>query len=1273
MKNLFCFISSTFEDMQQERDNLKKIIIPTINEKIIRAGYNLECIDLRWGIDTSNMSVSESSKKVLTACFNEIKKSKPYLIVFIGEKYGWIPNAKDISEALYSYGLDSKKFNNKSVTQMEIEFAEEYYQDHSKLIFCFRKQINYDDNSIIEDKFVAKATEKEALDKLKRNIKEKYPNQCLEYSAVWDNENNCIRLEEKFNQKIIDKIIENLAIEENANNQNQYIITNNQFEAIIEKNVSFFEGRKKEIKAILNFIDNSKHKMLLIKGESGIGKSYLLSKVIKELEEKNFYVLKFFCGINSDTLTITNMIEYFSYQIDGKNIIGNNLNEKLTNYFKKINALATTNNVCIIIDAIDQLNSKTPILQFLNTFSYAKNIKIIVSSTIDYKNLKRLTYFDREELLLDKLTIEDAKQVFNKFFLGSKKENLINIENYLFFNNKNELVTSPIYLSLMIQKFNNLSSKDFNRIYQIKEENKVSFDQALEEYLISMINESNVSIETELDNFKKTIVKEIKHADIFFDTIAVSLNGVSSEEMEYIFKELGITYYPVDFANFLKYIINFVSEYSDGYWRFNHKFVQNHYKQKVLKTTSYQKYVSIMAKYFTKKQQLTGQIYYLIESKNYKELFELVTINYRNKKFYNSFTNFVTIDNCYEIFNSLQTYDKDNLCIRFLYRLIYGNYFSYEIAKKTSNIFIPLYCATDKALRAYRYNLNVTLAYSAYNHQKYKDVVRIISNIRKENEKFYSTEDFEYFEVEELKLLAEIKLGKVKMKQIHFDLECRDYYYINTNDLEKKKEYAKKYLSVINLFFEALSNTKYIAKYFSHSMFLRMVELIYNNIFEEEERLTIMADCCLYLSSRILTKYYLKTSKNRSDIYKNLMEEKEYINKFKNEIDKYLESDSGNLKLKARLAFNMSKYCDNYDNEDDYRYAKKAKEYYHLILSKRLNETNVKNYALALDCKVWNDEMIGQINNFDAKEMLKISKQLVYYFPSTSNYEMLEEAYNRCKRLKIFSNQDKIDQKKYIQEKKEKIKYEVSKEKMFKRSNLLIDMIAFSIFSLIYCLLYLLTPFAIKDRIVVDTIFKSLYIGIIFGILIGGFIKNLLQIILIKRYKIKYDIFKIIVLSILLIITIMILNYIISNTYVINDKMNIIDKIIIKLSLYGVYLFLTGFLIFMIKKGVTIKLYRYSSDIENYKNYVIRYKKILVNNFIGTGISLGVLLMFYNKHQELKKMINNILINTQYYWVINLYDILMILIVLFFMLITIYDFYLTMRHYNNSKKNSNDN
>ena len=82
------FLSSTFQNMQHERDLIHKYVYPVVRDDAIRYGETLSIIDLRWGVDTSNMTSREALNKVLHICRDKIHASRPFFIALLGTRYG---------------------------------------------------------------------------------------------------------------------------------------------------------------------------------------------------------------------------------------------------------------------------------------------------------------------------------------------------------------------------------------------------------------------------------------------------------------------------------------------------------------------------------------------------------------------------------------------------------------------------------------------------------------------------------------------------------------------------------------------------------------------------------------------------------------------------------------------------------------------------------------------------------------------------------------------------------------------------------------------------------------------------------------------------------------------------------------------------------------------------------------------------------------------------------------------------------------------------------
>jgi len=79
-KTVRVFISSTFRDMQAERDWLVRFVFPRLREELIKRRIHLIDVDLRWGV-TSEQDVLEVCQKIIDEC-------RPRFICILGERYG---------------------------------------------------------------------------------------------------------------------------------------------------------------------------------------------------------------------------------------------------------------------------------------------------------------------------------------------------------------------------------------------------------------------------------------------------------------------------------------------------------------------------------------------------------------------------------------------------------------------------------------------------------------------------------------------------------------------------------------------------------------------------------------------------------------------------------------------------------------------------------------------------------------------------------------------------------------------------------------------------------------------------------------------------------------------------------------------------------------------------------------------------------------------------------------------------------------------------------
>jgi hypothetical protein len=84
------FVSSTFIDMQEERNFLVNQVFPDIRRQCALIGIDFEVIDLRWGVTGES-----SDAQVLQYCLHQLKGCLPYLFAMIGGRYGWVPGERE--------------------------------------------------------------------------------------------------------------------------------------------------------------------------------------------------------------------------------------------------------------------------------------------------------------------------------------------------------------------------------------------------------------------------------------------------------------------------------------------------------------------------------------------------------------------------------------------------------------------------------------------------------------------------------------------------------------------------------------------------------------------------------------------------------------------------------------------------------------------------------------------------------------------------------------------------------------------------------------------------------------------------------------------------------------------------------------------------------------------------------------------------------------------------------------------------------------------------
>ena len=337
--------------MQAERDHLKNIVFPRIEEELRKKRIRLETVDLRWGVDTTSVNEDEREATVLKVCLEEIERCKPFFIGLLGDRYGWVPPEERIANATAGRKLILPN-KGKSVTALEIEFGVLASTENlNRSIFYLREPLPYDklspekaakfcdqyDLTLSQEE---KESRKEVLKNLKDSIKSHFdrinlPGKVKPYSTGWSNDSVTVvcRLE-PWGEMVFKDILaecENHAEDtwgEAPKDQHEQQVA--LLEAFIEEHthisttitekgeeqVHTFCGRKKLIRELReHLLSNEKDKWgLVLTGESGLGKSAIFSMMYKIMMNENCLVLAHSAGISPDAKNLAELLRKWNRQ-----------------------------------------------------------------------------------------------------------------------------------------------------------------------------------------------------------------------------------------------------------------------------------------------------------------------------------------------------------------------------------------------------------------------------------------------------------------------------------------------------------------------------------------------------------------------------------------------------------------------------------------------------------------------------------------------------------------------------------------------------------------------------------------------------------------------------------------------------------------------------------------------------------------------------------------------------------------------------------------------
>lgn len=390
------FISSTFRDMQDERNYLMKRTFPKLRKLAAERDVTLTEIDLRWGITEEE----SKSGKVVEICLREIENSIPFFIGIIGNRYGWVPEREDLGGSMTERFTDVNKYveQHLSVTEMEMQFGVLSREEDMHAYFYIKEQK--------ED--LEKVDYPEMLNRLKQEIsKSKYPS--YGYKSPED-------LAKQVEVAFI-KLLDTLFPEGNLSELEKERIGQRAFMNQLCLN---YIKDERNYKVLDKWLADEDSHQFVVTGASGLGKSALIANWLKEkLTDNNceYNIIYHFTGNGGSESSSEHITKSIANEI--KDIYGWEDDElgsetKLEDLFIKV-SFEGGKPLLIVIDAINQIvdvdNAK--LLNWLPVPT--KGIKILFSTLEDDRTMEVFKYREYPIFTLQPLDIERRSQLVRNY------------------------------------------------------------------------------------------------------------------------------------------------------------------------------------------------------------------------------------------------------------------------------------------------------------------------------------------------------------------------------------------------------------------------------------------------------------------------------------------------------------------------------------------------------------------------------------------------------------------------------------------------------------------------------------------------------------------------------------------------------------------------------------------------------------------------------------------------------------------------------------------
>lgn len=575
------FISSTFLDMQQERDVIQRKVMPEIKDFVKQYGENIEVCDLRWGVNTLDMNERDSMLKVIRVCFDEIDRARPFFIAIIGERYGDIPSEDVVKIGLSGRNIPIEDMLNKSVTEMEIIYGALNTDDQSCVRFYLRnienEQKKLHDSTEILRRFLGMNNEnKKRVIALRNWIKSQFPQKTKEYSVAWNHERSRLEGLDHFAEMLIndlkEMIIEKwgepiiLSDYDRQFYQYQYALENTS--NISDTAILFPQTGTTEDYSELNTPDMKTQNYFLV-SKNDYDLDLIFSKLTHLYAANHLEIIPYDCSQSLLSSTVENMVCYYvtilssryGVSIDTNNDIQNiNTSDEIKRFHSVLKQVDqnTGNKVVLAISKAHYLNLENliewfPLIQLKN-IHFLVSLDRIIPMPTTIKKTSNVFYFPNSSIF-------EQNMVMNSILLKYHKELDKNVSSAIL---QKSIGKRMRYTEFLMQRLLLMSQSDFEKIAE-----SGSGMQSISRYQLSLLNVAPDNMEDML--FEQILQLELDIGREFVRAVLSILSilpyGISQIELEHVLQAGKTDFSTLSLSLLTRGLPTVIIDTMDGYYR----------------------------------------------------------------------------------------------------------------------------------------------------------------------------------------------------------------------------------------------------------------------------------------------------------------------------------------------------------------------------------------------------------------------------------------------------------------------------------------------------------------------------------------------------------------------------------------------------------------------------------------------------------------------------------------------------------------------------------